>query len=720
MGGNQSREIGTDLTEFDRRSFLRVSVGTGIASTVGLTGSVAAQDTSGGDGIWKFETDGWVESSPTVINGITYFGSRDTKLYAVSADDGTEQWQFDAEDFVLASPNIVDNIVFVGCGGGNADDFNNLYALNADDGTEQWRFEADGYVLSSPTVIDGSVYFGTTGGTIYSLDAQSGNKNWEVTDDFGRDVNTSPTVADGTVFIGGHGDAMYGLDAGDGSEIWSFETTGPMYGSSPTVVDNTVVFGDGDGFVYAIDSDDGTKQWEFTTGDSVTSSPTVADGIVYCGSDDGYVYAIDSSEGTEIWNFETGDGVSSSPTAAGEVVFVGSEDNYLYALDASDGTEQWRFETDRNVESSPTVVNGVVYFGSDDGYLYAIDAGIEGSSEGSRVRLGTLGHHHEWGGETKGQQTGDAGAIFRQFYNPGEFSFLSLVLGAGSVGLGYTAYRRWYTNDTSIEHRSSSDRDLSDSSGEIDQTISEYDDIRIKKTIRESPDYLLQQGKIEDHHFWILKPSLEDAETVSTAVFEAFSESVDPWTGMDSHPYLVGVLGTGSEPIPWVAIEDADDPTLVDHVDTLSTAETIEALQEVCEALHHVHRYGTAYGNLTTDSVLYTNDGGVKLRGILDQFGELDPWYNAPEEFNGESTERSTVYRVGLIAYELLTGTLPYSTYPNGDPESDIQSHELISPSEQVATLPEDVDEILLTALSVAPADRYETVLHLRDELSRI
>jgi len=63
---------------------------------------------------------------------------------------------------------------------------------------------------------------------------------------------------------------------------------------------------------------------------------------------------------------------------------------------ADPGTEQWAFETGSLIFASPTVVDGTVYVGSADDNLYALDAGVEGSSEGSRVQLGTLGHHGEW------------------------------------------------------------------------------------------------------------------------------------------------------------------------------------------------------------------------------------------------------------------------------------------------------------------------------------
>jgi len=89
----------------------------------------------------------------------------------------------------------------------------------------------------------------------------------------------------------------------------------------------------------------------------------------------------------------------------------------------SGGEQIWAFQTDDSVFSSPTVVDGTVFVGSNDGNVYALDAGVDGSSEGSRVNLGTLGHHHVWapqgskdanrsdsenGGETESEGSKDA------------------------------------------------------------------------------------------------------------------------------------------------------------------------------------------------------------------------------------------------------------------------------------------------------------------------
>jgi outer membrane protein assembly factor BamB len=377
----------------DRRALLRTT-GAGVLGAAALSESRAAPS-SGGEEIWRFRVFSQVEPSPTVVDDTVFVGSAGD-FYAVDAADGTEQWKFDNwGGAVYSSPTVADSTVYIG----SVDE--NLWALDAADGTEKWRFPTESYIWSSPTVAGGTVFVGSEDNTLYAVDSDSGEELW--TFDTGDSVHSSPTVIDSTVFVGSEDHNLYALDANSGEEQWRYETNGDVF-SSPTVADGTIFIGGGfaNNNVYALSAGDGTEQWSFETGDSVRSSPTVVNNTVFVGSRDNNVYALSTSDGTEQWSFETGGEVFSSPTVADGTVFVGSKDNNIYALDAANGTEQWRFETEDEVNGSPTVVNGVVYIGDDNLDVYALDAGVSDSSEGSRVNLGTLGHHHVWADKASG------------------------------------------------------------------------------------------------------------------------------------------------------------------------------------------------------------------------------------------------------------------------------------------------------------------------------
>ncbi|MEF8851928.1 MAG: PQQ-binding-like beta-propeller repeat protein [Haloarculaceae archaeon] len=268
----------------------------------------------------------------------------------------------------------------------------------AEGGEVVWTFDGTRSFHSSPTVVNGGLYIGDTGGWVYSLQTDGGAEQWRSV--IGDTVQSCPTVDDGVLFLGSGDNNVYAIDAGDGSQRWRYGTGEDVF-SSPTVVDGTVYVGSGDGNVYAIDAGDGSQQWQYGTGDSVFASPTVVDGTVYVGSGDGNVYAIDAGDGSQQWQYDTGGNVFSSPTVVDGTVFVGSDDGNVYAIDG--GAYQpvrWQYETGDSVLSSPTVVDGTVYVGSYDGSVYALDAGLDGSSEDSRVSLGTLGHHGSWAEET--------------------------------------------------------------------------------------------------------------------------------------------------------------------------------------------------------------------------------------------------------------------------------------------------------------------------------
>jgi WD-40 repeat-containing protein len=288
---------------------------------------------------------------------------------------------------------VVDGTVYVGSREGT------LYAVDAETGSQEWAFtQPSGQVNSSPTVVDETVYVGSRWDclrrvkreTLYAVDTETGDQEWTFTQPSGQ-VDSSPTVVDGTVYFGSY-ETLYAVDAATGSQEWAFTQPPDRVFSSPTVVDGTVYVGSGhpfsprDGALYAVDAATGSQEWAFTQpSGEVKSSPTVADGTVYVGSHDETLYAVDAETGSQEWAFtQPSSNVYSSPTAVDGTVYVGSRDETLYAVDAATGSQEWAFtQPSSNVCSSPTVV----------------DDPENGDSIGSRVNLGTLGHHHVWAGE---------------------------------------------------------------------------------------------------------------------------------------------------------------------------------------------------------------------------------------------------------------------------------------------------------------------------------
>ncbi|MHB8522791.1 MAG: outer membrane protein assembly factor BamB family protein [Limisphaerales bacterium] len=325
-----------------------------------------------GDLKWAFRTDGAVRSSPALgTNGLVYFGSADSKIYAVDAGTGAKRWELATGAPVISSPAIgPDGTVFIGSTDGA------LYACDGATGRKRWSFGAGDQVISSPALgANGWLYVTSWNGTIYAVDSATGNQIWSA------DLNASGTYASpsvgpgGMVFCGGS-HSLLAFDGVTGEIHWQFDSANVIQSTPAIGADGTVFIPSYDKLVYALDPLTGAKKWSHFTGDSISSSPTIGgDGTVYVGSNDGRLYALDPADGSEKWTFHTDDTVHSSPAVASDgTVYFGSYDKNVYALDGKTGAEKWRFVTGGLVLSSPVIgADGTVFIGSLDGNLYALE-----------------------------------------------------------------------------------------------------------------------------------------------------------------------------------------------------------------------------------------------------------------------------------------------------------------------------------------------------------
>jgi outer membrane protein assembly factor BamB/Tfp pilus assembly protein PilF len=264
-----------------------------------------AFDTQTGELRWKYRTEGNVGSSPAVSNGIVYVGAEslsefgyksmgaDYHLYALDAQTGELKWKYKTGSWVFSSPTVDNGIVYFG----SYDD--HLYALDAQTGELRWKYDTGPVVFSSPTVDNGIIYVGSEDGHLYALDAKTGELRWKYDTEWS--VRSSPTVSNGIVYVGSCDKHLYAIDAKTGELRWKYKM-GEYTSSSPTVSNGIVYVGaklwlelghKSIGHLYAIDAKNGKLRWKYETEWDVTSSPIISNGIAYLGSWDGCLYAFD-------------------------------------------------------------------------------------------------------------------------------------------------------------------------------------------------------------------------------------------------------------------------------------------------------------------------------------------------------------------------------------------------------------------------------------------
>ncbi|MDX2153443.1 MAG: serine/threonine-protein kinase [Bryobacteraceae bacterium] len=187
---------------------------------------------------------------------------------------------------------------------------------------------------------------------------------------------------------------------------------------------------------------------------------------------------------------------------------------------------------------------------------------------------------------------------------------------------------------------------------------------------------------------------------------------------------------------PCIVMEYVDGDTLHTRLQRrgpFASADTIRILQELCDALSYLHEKGILHRDLKSSNVKLTHDGRVKLLdfGIarardaerLTQTGMVmgTPEHLPPEVLQGRpADETSEVWSLGVLAYELVTGRLPFDGGADNELFRAILSEPPQAPSRYAPGLPPQLEEVILRCLEKNPAKRYRDVPTLRRALNRI
>lgn len=154
---------------------------------------------------WRFRAKRAITASPAESQGVIFFSSLDSNIYALDAKSGWVIWRFRMGKGTVSSPCVSDKYVYVGSADGN------LYCLDERSGREVWRFGTEHQVSSSPVLYKDSVYVGSADGNIYCLDQLSGKLRWKYAT--GGAITGTPFIDNDILYIGSVDHILYALMA---------------------------------------------------------------------------------------------------------------------------------------------------------------------------------------------------------------------------------------------------------------------------------------------------------------------------------------------------------------------------------------------------------------------------------------------------------------------------------------------------------------------------
>lgn len=173
-------------------------------------------------------------------------------------------------------------------------------------------------------------------------------KVWSVNvgDGMGKQgLSMAPRYSSGTIVTADYKGKLVSVDADSGQKNWELKTEQPFSGG-PGLDDRQIYMGTIDGRVIAYDRDSGTELWNAQVSSEVLTPPASADGIVVVRCIDGRVFGLDEINGRRIWIYDhsvpllTLRGNANLLVRAG-VVFVGYDDGSVVSLKLEDGSLVW-------------------------------------------------------------------------------------------------------------------------------------------------------------------------------------------------------------------------------------------------------------------------------------------------------------------------------------------------------------------------------------------
>lgn len=195
------------------------------------------------------------------------------------------------------------------------------------------------------------------------------------------------------------------------------------------------------------------------------------------------------------------------------------------------------------------------------------------------------------------------------------------------------------------------------------------------------------------------------------------------------HPNLVTVFDQGSHNgLVWLAMDFVPGHTLRQVIDVhapLDPDRALGVIEQILQGLAAAHTAGFVHRDVKPENVLMTADGTMRLvdfgltRAVTDDGETRDTRgvvlgtvaYMAPEQVESARADaRSDIYATGIVLFEMLTGTVPFS----GQSPLAVayrHVHETVpAPSGIRPDISPDVDELVRRATAKNPADRYRDV----------
>ncbi|KOS62611.1 Stk1 family PASTA domain-containing Ser/Thr kinase [Lysinibacillus agricola] len=204
-----------------------------------------------------------------------------------------------------------------------------------------------------------------------------------------------------------------------------------------------------------------------------------------------------------------------------------------------------------------------------------------------------------------------------------------------------------------------------------------------------------------------------------------------------THPNIVSVYDVGDDgDLHYIVMEYVQGKTLKQYIQEfapISPARSVHIMKQLTSAIANAHENHIIHRDIKPQNILMDAEGNVKITdfGIAmtlsaTSFTQTNSvlgtvHYLSPEQARGgTATNKSDIYALGIVLYELLTGELPFS----GESAVSIALKHLQAETPSVrafdATIPQSVENVVLKATAKDASHRYSTVEEMQEDLETV
>lgn len=202
-----------------------------------------------------------------------------------------------------------------------------------------------------------------------------------------------------------------------------------------------------------------------------------------------------------------------------------------------------------------------------------------------------------------------------------------------------------------------------------------------------------------------------------------------------SHPNIVSIYDVGqSEDLQYIVMEFIEGKTLKEYIaekkGSIYWKEATDIAMQICSALEHAHSKHIIHRDIKPQNIMINTDNVIKVTdfgiaraasgGTMTMEAMGSAHYLSPEQARGGYTDqRSDIYSLGVLMYELYTGKLPF------DGETTVavaMQHVQVEPPRPRSInedLPKSIEDIILKAMSKEQRLRYESAAHMLSDIKK-